>query len=229
MRTVMLTARYDDATGNIGLACNGLPQSDDEPMVANSGVLIAHDLIEHVNGLKRIGSIHDELQALGAVWFTRGNWGDIRRDRHTDINSYAAIGRDVEQLAVKFVQRRDEDLTKGTPKRTKRDHIQDELDECIKEGMKAAAAELAHYDGGEHDYEDELARFSEVAGRLMRMGYDKIARKYETGLHANTLFWSIAEAVDSGLSAELYEGERFKLRFDQTGNNEFDTTFEKVD
>ena len=226
MRTIILTARYDNETGEIGLACNGLPEVDGETMVTNNGMLIAHDIVEHVNGLKRIGTIHDELQALGAIWFTRGNWGDIRRDHQTGDTSYEMVGRDVAMLAVKHVQQIEENLNKGTPKRAKRDYIQDNLNECIKEGMKGAATELIHMYGA-NDYTEELARFSEVAGRLMRMGYDKIARKYETGLHANTLFWSITEAIDSGLG-DMYEGERFRLRIDQTGNNEHDTTFERV-
>lgn len=38
---------------------------------AISGDLVAHDALEHCNGYKAIGSVHDELQALGAVAFVR--------------------------------------------------------------------------------------------------------------------------------------------------------------
>lgn len=33
---------------------------------------LAHDLLEHVNGLQLIGSWEDELEATGSFWFTRG-------------------------------------------------------------------------------------------------------------------------------------------------------------
>lgn len=38
---------------------------------AKSGDLVAHDALEHCNGYKAIGSVHDELQALGAITFVR--------------------------------------------------------------------------------------------------------------------------------------------------------------
>lgn len=41
---------------------------------STSGMLIAHDILEHVNGPEAIGSIEDELEALGAVAFTRANF-----------------------------------------------------------------------------------------------------------------------------------------------------------
>jgi hypothetical protein len=33
---------------------------------------VAHDVLEHINGPDKIGSVEDELEAIGAKWFTRG-------------------------------------------------------------------------------------------------------------------------------------------------------------
>lgn len=46
--------------------------------VATSGKLVAHDLLEHPN-IAIIGSIGDELEALGGVLYMRGQFGDISR------------------------------------------------------------------------------------------------------------------------------------------------------
>jgi hypothetical protein len=45
----------------------------------------AHDIIEHINGWWNIGTVEDELEALGAAWYCRGQWQDgwvagLRRD-----------------------------------------------------------------------------------------------------------------------------------------------------
>jgi len=41
--------------------------------------LIAHDIVEHPS-LVNIGSVEDELEALGGAWNTRGKWGDSVTD-----------------------------------------------------------------------------------------------------------------------------------------------------
>lgn len=232
MKTVMLTARIDNVTGSLGLACNGLPDLDDDAMTTLSGVVIAHDLIEHVNGVKHIGTIHDELQALGAVWFVRGQWGDLTRHARNGGTPYEILGRDVEMLAIKHVHNPVEILRTGGRKRV--DHIQNNLLECINEARKAV--KMHRYDAfsgisnTSEAIDALLEDFYEAAAKLMRQGYDKAARKYETGLHANTLFWSIVEAVEAErlIEENLEEGARYRLRYDQTGNNEHDVTFERV-
>lgn len=41
------------------------------------GRLIAHDILEHCQGVHKIGGVIDEIRALGAVQYTRGVGGDI--------------------------------------------------------------------------------------------------------------------------------------------------------
>lgn len=40
------------------------------------GELAAHDLIEHLNGIEKIGPVEDELQAIAASWYCRAQFGD---------------------------------------------------------------------------------------------------------------------------------------------------------
>jgi len=39
---------------------------------SRTGLMLAHDVIEHVNGFKVFGTKWDEVEALGAVYFVRG-------------------------------------------------------------------------------------------------------------------------------------------------------------
>lgn len=235
MKTVILSARYDTVTGTVGLVCGGLPDSDDEPMVSNSGVLIAHDLVEHVNGVKNIGSIKDELQALGAVWFTRGQWGDISRVPASYHTPYESLGMDVSQLALKFITGYGdkEDLHTGMPKREKKDYIQENINSCLEEGKKGVLKELEYNNEASDTHGALLAEFFSIAGRIMRKGYDKIERKFESGLRANSLFWSIANAVDEVLggrksSAKIGIDDKYKLRYDPKGLDCDLTSFNRI-
>ena len=42
----------------------------------SQGNLAAHDIVEHLDGVENIGPVEDELQALAAVWYCRGQFGD---------------------------------------------------------------------------------------------------------------------------------------------------------
>jgi len=48
----------------------------DNPLVDfGSGEMLAHDIVEHINGLDAVGTIHDELVALGAMFAVRVETG----------------------------------------------------------------------------------------------------------------------------------------------------------
>src|SRR5262245_30758159 len=77
-QTYKLETFRDDSTGFLGFATPGMPR--DETTNAGAGLQIAHDLLEHVNGQDQIGGITDELEALGAIWLWRGQFGVLRKD-----------------------------------------------------------------------------------------------------------------------------------------------------
>ena len=58
-------------------------------------VTFAHDLVEHINGVDAIGSIEDELEALGVVLWIRGLAGDLDQGIHT---RYTNVAHDIATL-----------------------------------------------------------------------------------------------------------------------------------
>lgn len=76
MKYIRLLAVTDHLDDTPGLILKDMPRFDD--MFADrEGGLIAHDLVEHQNGCAAMGSVWDELQALGGIWHTRGRWGEL--------------------------------------------------------------------------------------------------------------------------------------------------------
>lgn len=211
MKTVILEAFRDESTGELGLGVLGMPR-DQNTNAANDGVLIAHDLIEHVNGPEQIGSIDDELEALGAVWYVRGQYGELRRD---GIGSRYTVEENIASDVIRMFS----DHVRGgqhvsyAPLRTR--PVTHDYDlRCIL--AYADAAYLSEFNEDEH--EEARARwpgYRAVCLHRMRMGYRKARRKWEKrGCYAaNAQFWAIAEAVDHAAKHPEFEGMRYKLRY----------------
>lgn len=84
VRAVRLVAALDEYDNTPGLKIVGVPDVDGMAVERTDGVLIAHDLLEHQNGLSEIGTVWDELEALGGIWQVRGRTGDMFvRNIHT--------------------------------------------------------------------------------------------------------------------------------------------------
>ncbi len=100
-QSVKLIVCEDQSTGETGFKIEGVPVID-APMVALEGLLIAHDLLEHVQGVESIGTIQDELLAEGGIWFVRGQHGDITRrpSMHTPMEHLAS---DVVNMGVLYL------------------------------------------------------------------------------------------------------------------------------
>jgi hypothetical protein len=63
----------DENTGTFGLIHDdGMPKVlDGEQYGIWHPPLVAHDVVEHCNGVENIGPVGDEIRALGGVWFVR--------------------------------------------------------------------------------------------------------------------------------------------------------------
>ena len=208
----ILKAVRDSETGDIGLIVQGM-KIIEYPMVSMEGMLIAHDLLEHQNGVESIGSIGDEIIALGGVWFVRGELFSIRRSGvsyHTPIDDLASDIHNLFTLHASGVPMRVATLT--------RKHNQDEnFEDIADQGIKSAIKELT-YDGGAALDKERTMHFILQARHLMRRGYMMANKRFESQWKANQLFWNIADAVDNCIDFEhLQEGQQFELVYNYNG------------
>jgi len=83
----------DQNTGEIGLVPLSCYESSTYP--SHDALTFAHDLVEHVNGTPNIGTIEDELEALGCVLWIRGLSGELDEGIHS---RYTHIASDLQSL-----------------------------------------------------------------------------------------------------------------------------------
>lgn len=165
--------------------------------------VFAHDMIEHINGVDAIGTVEDELEALGVVLWIRGLAGELDKGIH---NRYENIAHDLDSLfevtslcpdnedfgkTMRLIERPDEET-----------QVDDEIDQAI----------LAFNDESEGKEE-----FSEIARAYMELGAVKAKRKYG---HWNTA-WALFDNAKSAFEEvkerlfdefEAYKGAEFTVR-----------------
>lgn len=225
MKTVTLEAFRDESTGEIGLGVVGMPR-DETTNAATHGLTIAHDLIEHVNGPERIGTIDDELEALGAIWYVRGQHGELRRDSIGSMYS-------VEQNIASDITRMFRDwFYAGRPQmsylpRTRATPADDAIACILNCADDSWRSELDEEE--RHAASDAWNAYRAECFVRMRTGYRKARRTWERygSYAANTQFWAIAEALNDICKrmGEGHEGARFTLRYgkgDATCEEAFD-------
>lgn len=209
--TIILTAKEDEMTGEIGLCIPGLAPSE----IVNASLVgdgIAHDLVEHMNGASEIGGIDDELEALGAMWFVRGCTGQLRRDNIG--SAYSAERNIASDLSRMFDDHYHGGQYVGPLVRTRA--VQD--DDSLREIVSYAQESIIKNENG-HDIENAaernkvMARYLAVCLARMRIGYRKARRKYKNTDEANHLFWDIAEAVAPRCKQIDAEGQQFELAY----------------
>ena len=203
MTYLTLIARTDQHSGELGLMIKGVPVID-YFMVANEGFLIAHDILEHQNGLGAIGSIGDELEALGGVWFIRGQHCDMRRDRPAYHSPELDIASDVSNMAGMFWN--------GVPLRVSYKNTKPhDQDENFQEIINMARSDFySEYD----QTAGVIPEYWEACLHYMRTGYRKAAKRFNNrSMLANSMFWNIADACDSACQHVEYEGQTFRLSY----------------
>ena len=206
MKRAILEVIRDGDTGELGLLVVGTPRIA-YPMAATEGLLVAHDLLEHQQGVSKIGSLDDELIALGGVWYIRGQHGDIRRDgRGSMYSPEQNIAADVVNMARIYVEG-GIDFRSAVP-RTRTHGHDDSFRLIIEEAKKEFRTEME--DSGDYDKTRAAEYFGAVL-HYLRRGYRMAARRFGNSLTANSLFWDIARAVDPVAKHCGYEGQRFAL------------------
>ena len=210
MRHLTMTVKEDTASGEVGLLLDDVRQIDTF-MTTQEGYIIAHDILEHQNGLKSIGSVDDELEALGGVWYIRGQFSDLSRTGMGSMYSpEESIGSDVANLGGIFVER---GVNFRTPvPRTRISEEEDGLQEILESGMKTLMAEL-HYNDEPLDYA-RIGEYRTAAMHYLRRGVTKAKKRFGCAHKANRMFWNIAEAVNPCAKYLEFQGQRFRLSYD---------------
>jgi hypothetical protein len=207
MKTFTLTAKMDNETGELGYLIEGTPIIQ-YPMVANESSLIAHDLLEHVNGLGKIGSLDDELEALAGVWFIRGQHGNLRRDgggsRYTPQDNIAS-----DVLNMARIYNNGVNFRTKVPK-TKACSEDDNFNEIIQKAKDDVCDEIDSDDINQA----RLDVYFNACLHYMRKGWAKVQRRFKryssNQFYANNLFWNIEQALRDYMQP-YYEGQQLKL------------------
>lgn len=179
---------------------DGLWSMPDHPMRAwgddqewMNGRLLAHDVVEHVNGYRNIGTVEDELQALGASWYTRGRWGDDI----TDGGIISDITNNLSYITHRILE--DSGVRPDTY----------EVDEFQYITTEAKYQMFNHYEHIEGKYRKNTKKsLKKVLGWLV-MGQRKAHKKYGRygRFQANNLFNHIREAIDETTGYPYYQYE----------------------
>jgi hypothetical protein len=205
-----LVQREDDATDEKGWVVEELCDIFDLPSVANDGYLIAHDIIEHVNGIDEIGGIGEELQAMGGVWNTRGQHCDIRRGPYANrISPQENLSNDFLDMARRFIS--GEEMGCETP-----ELVESGYEDDFNEIWQYARENLHHEIDPEDFDEDKIEEFRKSAEAFFHLGLVKHEKMYGDGLMANSLFYGIVYALEGKVDkeAEFYENICITIDYD---------------
>lgn len=183
---------------------------------ADSGVLLAHDLIEHRHGIDSIGSIEDELQAIGAGWITRGQWGDYIRGRKQRFTPYEMAASDIWDLFIEYMNA--EKYIKTIPSiKGLEDHPWHEDMILIMDKFRGQVRK-EYPDASE----DVINRFSDAALYYMLQGVDSLVAEWGDRFGGNNIFWCIAEEYDSMLKTHgIIEGLEYRIEYGEKQGESF--------
>ena len=212
MRYLKLEARVCPLSGMLGLQAESLHVTGSNTPVFE-GSLLAHDLLEHQNGIRAIGSVGDEVEAMGGCWFIRGKYGQMRKDMLG--SAYSPEEQIAFTIADMCMYHHRGVPMRASTTRTYR-HTEDyAFDEILEKTEHYFKDELEHCDDTLNTH--LLNEFLIASRHLLRAGYNKAQRRFGTTGSANDQFWAIADAVDSCCEVIDFEGQQFMLRY---GNGE---------
>lgn len=206
------------------------PDDGDSTSVDRTGLVVAHDLLEHQNGPKRIGEVWDELEALGGIWYVRGQWGNMMTEGRNWHPPAYHIASDVERMWQHWdMGGRWNGPGDGRVGTRPHDYDEDfsEIISSARELIRAEHRDMGRGDDGEDENgwtDDTFASVDEylrLALHRMRHGFNKAKRRYErdggSRYNGHNLFYAVKEAVKAAAVEIEYEGQEFLLRY---GNGE---------
>ncbi|AGM46915.1 hypothetical protein AD45P2_00490 [Alteromonas phage vB_AmaP_AD45-P2] len=178
-------------SGELGLRPTDMARSEYLSLDTGVGNLLAHDIVEHINGISAIGTVTDELEALAVVMIVR--------------NNYAAVVTE-EDLAYDVIEcfRYYNPKTKA-PVTHKHKIFEDAIEQILDLATEKVSSEIDDYCA------ETWERFRYLARAHMRIGTRKFFKKYPSNCaeaEAYETFCSIQKAVQN---TEIYDGARYQL------------------
>ncbi len=205
MRYVKLVAVCDEYDTAPGLVVAGTVM--DEGMAADrDGFMVAHDILEHQNGIKAIGPIDDELEAIGGIWQVRGRGGDLCQYTYSRYSVEENVASDLSRMA------RDVCYSEGWRPRLGRYRTQrHDHDESFESILQYAREEIPKELDAEELRSLPLEAYLDNALHLMRRGFRKAERRFGDRFAGINLFKAIQQAVKR--THIDFEGQEFRLAY----------------
>lgn len=213
MQTVKLVYRASrDPFSRDGLVAEGLRGFLDP---AGDGGLLAHDLLEHCNGIEAIGSVHDELMALGGYWYVRGQHDQVSEQYFTS-DPKDPLAREVARQVGLTTRASHRGFSSYAERKLPELRLvpNDEVREAPGENDAALREILALADGHTFGFTAYFKERSDDILHYMRKGYRLTAERFPDAKLANKLYWAIRDAAHGacvgarkGVSYELHYGD----------------------
>lgn len=225
MRYIRLVSVDDQFDTTPGLMIKGgtMPDAygDDNIMADRDGILLAHDLLEHQNGLDGIGPIWDELQALGGLWFVRGRYGDFMTDRPSYYSPEYNVASDISRMWEDLCNcdYPEHETMLGRHKLNTRPHDYDEEFGFIIEEARSQIADMMDSQEDKNWAIDMRKRMLEASLHHLRIGFRKAERRYAKGgqYYATNMFRHVRDAVRTAHKMVEFEGQEFILGYSADG------------
>lgn len=207
-----LRAVMDDEFGILGLkfieprkTCNG-------KFTITDGLTLAHDIIEHQQGTSKIGTIGDEMVALGGVCYSRAQWSDMSRDRNYTHKDEEGLANDIMYMASLYFYNKIPFRQKLITSR--KDDPTDYVDYVIEAARENWSSHFDHQHDIRKISQQDIDTYLETCRIYMLHGAKLADRRFGSGMLANQMFWEI-ERVTSDLIKDIqYEGQEFLLSYD---------------
>lgn len=208
----------ENFTGEVGLVLADIPYDPDQFMITHEGLLIAHDILEHVDGLENIGTVADETQAFGGVYFVRGFNGYIRNGV-SGFSIEEALSRDIvgfyeqEPADLSDISEIPDEIQKLADVANDYEYV-DEIFDSIAEFANRSAKYFNEDDLEHKPFSFET--FLEYSRVWFKAGFVKAWERYKGDyVKAFNTFRLVEDAVNNFVMVnELFEGTQLILSYD---------------
>jgi hypothetical protein len=205
----IIETREDNCTGDIGIALESTPNFEEYPSIAAGGDarIIAHDLVEHIN---IIGSVSNEHEALGALWYIRGQHCDLQRPMVSIFTPEDNLAHDISREYAEAVHIEDWTQTALDKIKFKEDDQWESL-KYIRKYAKKHIKDNAKYEDYEYN-KLHVKKYLDRAMASMVIGIRKARKRYGGSWNGNRLFWNITYAVEPHCH-DFMDGQKFLLKY----------------